>query len=51
MDDIYLAIAGCTAVAKRMNVSYQRILDLEEAVAKILSFRWSEYDVPGVVSW
>ena len=51
MDDIYLSIAGCTAEAKSKGVTGTKLLGLEEAVAKILYYKWEEFDVPGVVSW
>lgn len=51
MDDIYLAIAGCTATAKHMGVKGYKLLELEESVAKILSYDWTEFDVSGIVSW
>ena len=51
MDDIYLAIAGCTATAKHMGVKGYKLLEIEECVAKILCYVWAEFDVPGSVAW
>ena len=51
MDDIYLAIAGCTSTAKHMGVKGYKLLEIEECVAKILCYVWAEFDVPGVVAW
>ena len=51
MDDIYLSIASITAAAQRSGLTKNRILDLEESIAKILSFDWDSFDVSGTVSW
>ena len=51
MDDLFLAIASCTGTATRSGASHWRVLELEEAVSKIMSLKWSEYDIPGVVAW
>lgn len=51
MDDIYLSIAGSVADAGMNGLSTQKQLALEESAAKILNYKWKDFDVAGVVTW
>lgn len=48
MDDIYLSIASCMAAA---NIPESKKIALEDSAAKILGYKWKDFDVAGVVAW
>lgn len=49
--DIYLSATYCIAEAKKNGVSGSALLAVQDSVAKILGMKWSDYDMPGIVSW
>ena len=51
MDDIYLSIAGVMSAAQQKGMSSMQLLDLEENIAKILYYKWKDFDVAGTITW
>lgn len=51
MDDIYLSIAAITASAKSDGMNGRALLNMEENIAKILNYKWENFDIGGVVAW
>ena len=49
--DIYLFLCETTNYAKEAGCGLGYIMDLEEALAKVLTADWAEHDVAGSVSW
>lgn len=51
MHDIYLSMTECVGLAKEHGASRTTILNIEEAIAKIISLDWKSFDIGGVVVW
>ena len=49
--DVYLCIVEVLAYAREENVPMQRYQKLDDAVAKVLTLRWDDYDIGGLVAW
>lgn len=49
--DVYLSLTRCFDAAAINGSSNSVRLALEDAVARVLTLRWEDYDLPGVVSW
>lgn len=49
--DVYLSLTRCFAAAAVNGASSSVRVTLEDAVARVLTLHWEDYDLPGVVSW
>ncbi len=49
--DLYLSLTRCLGVAAQKGVNRSVQLALEDAVARVFTLRWEDYDMPGVVAW
>ncbi len=49
--DVYLCICEVVGYAQKAGAARSYLLNLEEAVARIVNCDWSEHDVPGTVAW
>ena len=51
MHDIYLSMTECVGLAKQAGASASTLVNIEEAIAKVMSLDWKSFDVGGVVAW
>lgn len=51
MHDIYLSMSECVCAAKKAGASNYVINSIEEAIAKVLTMDWTDYDIGGSVAW
>lgn len=49
--EVYCGICECIFLAQSRGMSVKGLLDLEEMVSRILTYRMHDYDIPGVVSY
>lgn len=49
--EVYCGICECIFLAQSRGMSVKGLLDLEEMVSRILSYRMHDYDIPGIVSY
>ena len=49
MHDIYLSLSECVSAARKAGV--QNTAKIEEALAKVLTMNWKDFDVGGIVAW
>ena len=51
MYDVYVAMSKCSYYAQTLGYTDSKVLAVEEQVAKILRYNWTDFDLPGIVSW
>lgn len=51
MHDIYLSMADCIGLAKESGASRTAIINIEEAITKVLFLDWKSFDIGGVIAW
>ena len=51
MHDIYLSMTVSINAAYEAGLRGSRLLAIEDMVAKVLTLKWEDYDLPGNVSW
>ena len=49
--DVYMAMQEILFILKTGHVPESKLLSVEESIARALTLRWSEYDLPGAVSY
>lgn len=49
--EVYCGICECIFLAQSRGMSVKGLLDLEETVSRILTYRMYDYDIPGTVSY
>lgn len=49
--DIYLSMTECLSAARAAGASHFAMTAMEEALNRILTLDWAEFDVSGVVAW
>lgn len=49
--DVFLAMQEIMFTAKSEGASAAKLLNLEESMARMMAFRWSDYDLPKAVSY
>lgn len=51
MHDIYLSMSECVSAAQQAGASKSTIFNIEEAIARVLTLDWKDFDVGGTVVW
>lgn len=51
MHDIYLSMTECVGLAEQGGASKATLMNIEEAIARVMSLDWKSFDVGGVVAW
>lgn len=49
--DVYMAMQEILFILKTGHVPESKLLSVEESIARALTLRWSEYDLPGAMSY
>jgi len=49
--DLYLSMSRCISAAAAAKASKTVIMALTDAVARVLTLHWTDFDLPGVVAW
>lgn len=51
MSDIYMSMTDCIGLAKEGGASKMAQLNIEEAIAKVVTLDWTAFDIGGIVAW
>ena len=51
MHDIYLSMSECVSAARNGGASKGTVVGIEDAIAKVLTLDWKDFDIGGVVAW
>lgn len=51
MHDIYLSMTECVGLAQQAGASQSSLINIEEAISRVMKLDWKSFDIGGVVAW